>query len=158
MRYIIYIYTKFYHMKKTILAIIAMLLSFNANCQETFIIKTTEQYQIKIPSKLGQFKHNDHCVKWSFDLENQKISYIKSKEIKVFNFIDVKLNVNSTKDKKIYNFNGINESLTLISVDGNYFKIKLHYDKKQDSSAASYKEIKIFTNYIIDSYFSMLSD
>jgi len=161
MRYIAINYFKLNEMKKQIrimLIIAAILISVNSNGQQKFAFKTTEQYQIELPSTYGKFNHIDECIKWDLELINKKILYTKNAKTKTFNFVRVALNPNSTKNRKIYNFVGEDEELTLIVNDGNYIKIKIYQDKISGTKPSSFKKIRIFTNYSVNDYNKLLSE
>ncbi len=143
---------------KIMLTVFAIMISISSVCQQKFTFKTTEQYLIELPSTYGKFNHNDECIKWDLALNNKKILYTKTAKTKTFNFVIVTLNPNSTKNRKIYNFVGEDEELTLIVNDGNYIKIKIYQDKISGTKPSSFKKIRIFTNYSANDYNSLLSD
>ena len=133
------------------LTIILITKSISQN-RKPLILKTTELYSIELPVSFDDWKysHSDLFLIWSLDMDNKKISAIyRDEESLSFKYKTSELEEQNLETQKtIYIFKNDYEELWLI-INDNLLKIKLYTDKeKGESEYASYKNIKIFTNYV----------
>lgn len=143
---------------KTLFFFIFTFSLLNAKAQEKLTIKSTESYTLEMPLTYGDFKHQDVFRTWNFDFKNKKITYQDfNNKINTFYFSSMELNQNSTDEKSIVHFENSKENITLIVKNGNYIKIQYSTNKEPNTNPASYKTIRVYTNYVINEFTDLLS-
>lgn len=134
--------------------ILLLLLSCFTYSQEGSIkVKTTDFYSVNLPSS-GEYSGGDRYVIWEIDLKGKIIRYKKGNNFFLF-YYDYDELVKNNDSEITIKFENQKEAIYFSSYY-NYIKIS-HYSKKDFSTYPySFKQIEVYSNYVLDDFFKIM--
>lgn len=134
--------------------IILLFISFLSYSQDGNIkVKTTDFYSVNLPSA-GEYSGGDKYVKWEIDLKAKIIRYQKGNNFFLF-YYDYDELVKNNESEITIKFENQKEAIYFSSYY-NYIKIS-HYSKKDFSTYPySFKQIEVYSNYVLDEFFKIM--
>lgn len=134
--------------------ILLLLLSCFTYSQEGSIkVKTTDFYSVNLPSA-GEYSGGDRYVIWEIDLKGKIIRYKKGNNFFLF-YYDYDELVKNNDSEITIKFENQKEAIYFSSYY-NYIKIS-HYSKKDFSTYPySFKQIEVYSNYVLDDFFKIM--